>query len=300
MCIKKEKCMEWTIIKSNNDMSVNFIKNYKKGKIEARYVRRCDDYFIVYLSSHSGCNLSCRFCHLTATGQTSFDSVDINTYMEQAKIVLDYYSNKKPTKHVHFNFMSRGEPLENIYFKEGYGPELINNLYVLANGYGLEGSSRISSIFPNTINKELDYYIGIENVIPYYSLYSIDNSFRKRWIPKSLPVKESISLLKEWQNKTGKHVVIHNAFIEGENSSEKNINDICDILIANKLICKMNIVRYNPFDNNKHGTEATEENLEKLKNIFITRMSSEDLLYSNTRIVPRVGFDVKASCGMFV
>lgn len=293
--------MSWDIISSKEDLSVNFIKNYKNGKIECRYVRRVDDYFIVYLSSHSGCNLSCRFCHLTATGQTSFDSVDFNDYIDQAITVLEYYKDHTSIANkVHFNFMARGEPLENEIIKKGRGPELINSLYILANNYGLEGSSRISSIFPNTLNKELDYYIGKENVIPYYSLYSLDESFRKRWIPKSLPVKESLSLLKEWQNNSGKHIVIHNAFIEGENSSEKNINDICDILIDNKLVCKMNIVRYNPFDSNKHGTETTEENLEKLKNIFIDRMSSEGLLYSNTRIVPRVGFDVKASCGMFI
>ena len=292
----------WTNHKSNEDLSVNFIKKFKNGMIEARYVRRCDNYMIAYLSSHSGCNLSCRFCHLTSTGQTSFDSVSLDDYMEQAKLVLDYHKENSniQLKEVHFNFMSRGEPLANESIKAGYGPELINNLYNLSLDYGLLGSSRLSSIFPNTIDKDLQYYIGLENVIPYYSLYSLDDNFRKRWIPKSLPVIETIKLLKEWQLKSGKHVVIHNAFTENENDTVKNINDICDILIENQLVCKMNIVRYNPYDTTKHGTETSEDKLIQLKDIFVNRMSNENLLYKNTRIVPRVGFDVKASCGMFM
>lgn len=291
----------WNILKSKDDQSVNFTKKYHNGLIECRYVRRVGDYFIVYLSSHSGCNYSCRFCHLTATGQTSFDSVTPEEYYQQARTVMEYYKTINiPANKVHFNFMARGEPLANEYISSGHGPEIINGLQNIANEYNVHGSSRISTIMPNTITEPLKYYIGLDNVIPYYSLYSINQDFRKRWIPKSLPVVQSLDILKEWQLESNKHVVIHMAFIENENDDYTNINYICDELISRKLISKLNIVRYNPYNKEKYGNETSNDNLENIKNIFIERMGKEKLLYKNTRIVPRVGFDVNASCGMFV
>ena len=94
---------------SKLDASVNWI--FDTG-VEARYVQRVQDYFIVYLSSHTGCNKACRFCHLTQTGQTSFQHVTLEEYKQQAEVVLAHYDNLikngMPTAtRVNFNFMSR-------------------------------------------------------------------------------------------------------------------------------------------------------------------------------------------------
>ena len=57
---------------------------------------------------------------------------------------------------------------------------------------------------------------------------------------------------------------------------------------------RMNVVRYNPFGPGQ-GKESSEEviqaRFEQLKEV---------MLIPGSRIVPRVGFDVKSSCGMFV
>ena len=56
----------------------------------------------------------------------------------------------------------------------------------------------------------------------------------------------------------------------------------------------MNIVRYNPYSANM-GEEPPEDRIFQLRERI--QGTYPDIV---VRVVPRVGFDVKASCGMFV
>src|SRR3954470_14116196 len=106
--------VDYTAHPSSEDASVNFDRPADVGRIECRYVRRCPDYVVVYLSSQTGCNQGCRMCHLTATGQTRLRDVTHEEFLEQAATVLDHYRRETaPARAVHFNFMARGEPLAN-------------------------------------------------------------------------------------------------------------------------------------------------------------------------------------------
>lgn len=108
---------EFTAHKSGQDASVNWDRPVAIGRLEARYVRRSTDYFVVYLSSQTGCAQGCRMCHLTATGQTRLRDTTIAEMIDQAEIVLDHYRrHAQPARSVHFNFMARGEPLANRAF----------------------------------------------------------------------------------------------------------------------------------------------------------------------------------------
>src|SRR3989440_12933321 len=95
---------DFTSYPSGEDASVNWDRPADVGRIEARYVRRCPDYAVVYLSSQTGCNQGCRMCHLTATGQTRLRNVTYEEFLEQADTVLDHYRrNGPPARSVHFN-----------------------------------------------------------------------------------------------------------------------------------------------------------------------------------------------------
>lgn len=286
------------VLSSDQDWSVNFVFD---NMVEARFVRRTKEYFIVYLSSHTGCNKACRFCHLTQTGQTSFDHVTIDEYLQQAREVLSYYrdfaiKSQGSAEKVNFNFMARGEPLSNIYLRDN-AKFLINELDKMAKELNLETNFNISSIMPTELREKplVEIFQDIPQIYSiYYSLYSVDEGFRKRWLPKSLSVDESLKQIKDWHDNTGKMLALHWAFIEGENDKECQMNSIIEKVREYDLNPKFNLVRYNPYSENQ-GVESSEEVLNRNFNILQNAFN-----HPHSRIVPRVGFDVKASCGMFV
>lgn len=283
------------VLNSQIDSSVNFVEQQLVGFLESRFVRKCDEYFIAYLSSQTGCNRGCTFCHLTATGQTSFVDSSHNDFMAQAIQVFKHYRKEKtPAKYMHYNFMARGEPLANKLLLNS-GDELLSKLGQVAKEEGLPAKFNVSTIMPLTLKKSLIDIFHYVNPTIYYSLYSTNQVWRDKWMPAALPVDEAVSRLKEYQNFSKKIVKIHYTFIAGENDSEEDINASCDVLEKYNLICEFNLVRYNPASPSQ-GVESSTEIINRNLGIIQNRLGFN----SKVQMIPRVGFDVKASCGMFV
>jgi len=284
--------MNLKILNSKLDRSVNFVEEQLEGFIESRFVRKCDDYFIAYLSSQTGCNRGCLFCHLTVTDQTSFIDSSHNDFMAQAiQIFKHYRKQSKPAKWINYNFMARGEPLANKILLDS-GDELLSKLGQIAKEEGLPAKFNISTIMPLTLKKSLIDIFNYVNPTIYYSLYSTNQTWRDKWITAALPVEEALLKLKEYQNFSKKIVKIHYPFIAGENDSEEEINNVCDALDKHSLICQFNLVRYNPASP-EQGEESSEEVINRNLDIIKSRFTGK------VQIIPRVAPDVYASCGMF-
>lgn len=280
---------------SEIDASVNFISDVDIGKLESRYVRRDEEKLVIYLSSQTGCNKACRMCHLTSTGQNKYRDTTLEEYISQANKVWDYYDNaNSPAKKIHYNFMARGEPLDNNLMIEN-STELLSSLKELADKRNIPVKFLVSTILPASLgNKELtDIFRDIHPEI-YYSIYSVNKSFRKKWLPRSLPVFEGLRRLKNWQDVTGKIPRIHFAFIEGENDSESDMVQLAAAVKSFDLTVGLNIVRYNPYSE-KYGRESSEEVIKR--NIEILK---DNCSIAYSKIVAKVGHDVKASCGQFI
>ena len=291
--------MSWSTLSSCQDASVNHaLPTPDGGHWESRYVQRVDRYFICYLSSHTGCAYSCRFCHLTATKQTMMAPATFEDYLQQADRVLDTYRERRdnglpPAEYMHFNFMARGEALANPCLVER-SSELFEALGQRAEDVGLPARFLVSTILPRDFNANLADVLADERAVPYYSLYSVNPKFRKRWLPKALPAEEALARLAQFQQDTGRKVVLHWAFIEGQNDSFEDVEATLDAVEQAGLKAKFNLVRYNPHDA-RHGQEPSEAHLQALFDRISGRLN-----HPGSRIVPRVGFDVKASCGMFI
>jgi 23S rRNA (adenine2503-C2)-methyltransferase len=275
------------------DASVNWVTSGDPGVIEARYVRRAPSYFALYLSSQTGCRQACRMCHLTASGQTRARNVDLREYLEQAEVVLAHARTAAPAEVVHYNFMARGEPLSNPVLLEQAGT-LFDGLFARASALGLRSRFLVSTILPKTLDRPLASIF--DRYLPdiYYSLYSMDDAVRRRWLPNALSARDGLDALVAWQRHSYKIVKIHFAFIEGVNDDDASVHAICDAILQRGLFVHVNIVRYNP-PTPSHGREPPIETLERNVQIFRERLPG-----ARVQLVPRVGFDVSASCGMFV
>lgn len=301
MSFIEDTFMSWTTHPSDADASVNHTLAHADGGIwETRWVQRSKDYGIVYVSSHTGCAFSCRFCHLTATKQTMMTPADENIYLAQLRQSLGTYRQRREEglpaiDKLHINFMARGEPLDNptVLHK---GSELFAEMEHTVHTVQphLDTHFLLSSILPNTLTIPLADVLTHPQAHLYYSLYSLNPQFRKRWVPKALPATVGLDLCQEYQKATGKRVVLHWAFIEGQNDSEQDIDEMLEAVAQRQLRAKFNLVRYNPHDQ-RHGVETEEAKLQHLFAKIQRRLGDPE-----SRIVPRVGFDVKASCGMFV
>lgn len=292
--------MEKQIIPSQLDHSQNIIYTdpAMPGKIEARYVKReSSPYCIVYLSSQTGCVQACRMCHLTATKQTKLANVTPGQFIAQAQDVLDIYDKQNdPVQTVHFNFMARGEALANPWIRNHSGA-ILQDLKALADARNLRSLFLISTIMPQEMKDlELTEVFTDAEVYPeiYYSLYSMDPAFRKKWLPRAIAADAALGKLAAWKSATGKEPKIHYAFIAGENDSEESVVNMVSAMKSHGLTPDINIVRYNSYSE-KYGTESSKDILVRNQEIF-----QELLPKSTVKIIERVGFDVKASCGMFV
>lgn len=269
------------------DGSKNFVWEFDEGqKMEARFVVRNPEELICYISSQSACARACRMCHLTRTGQVNARNFRLSEMLTQAEYVLDEIKPDNQFRIVNFNFMARGEPLDNPKVNS----YTLFELGKLAKSIGLQPRFKISTIMPAGADLDLVDRFGMVQPDIYYSFYSVDPIFRKKWFPKAVECNSALSRLKEWQDFSHKIPRIHFALIAGENDSTASLEDLIATLRLHELRVDFNIVRYNPYDE-----LSAEGNWELAQQILHERMPE-----ARVQVVQRVGYEAKASCGMFV
>ncbi len=281
----------FTALRSALDSSINFSRpDPRGGMVETRFVQRTPERFILYISSMLGCDKACRFCHLTQTGQTNATCLSEDEMVEQARTVLAEVGDAG-AQTVHFNFMARGEPMSN----PAVNRSLFIRLAELAASYGLMSRIKVSSILPDDVwthdPKDL-HANGCPPVDFYYSLYSTDAAWRRRWIPKAMAPTDAMVWLRKFQKETGQRVILHWALIDGENDSAGDARSAAALAKLFGVAADFNLVRYNPA--NGRSSEASEESIRA----FLYEMQAG--IAGRVRTIARVGFDCKASCGMFL
>lgn len=269
---------------SKIDGTLNHV--YDDGS-EFRLVRR-SDHDTLYLSSHTGCALACKQCHLTSTGQTRMVSLSGGEMRERA----DRLHRVSQSKHINFSFMARGDALASPH---------VNGVLVasLLNMRAREQTARvtISTIFPKAfVGDDIASFLfdrfGAFQPQLYWSLYSLNADFLAPWMPEAQDPEIVAKGLVAWQQSTFTDVVIHRPLIAGENDDRSTGEELADFLDLHQLRYRMNLVRYNPPD--ETSREASDAAYARELSLFSRATDGR------VKLQPRVGFDVAASCGMFM
>jgi 23S rRNA (adenine2503-C2)-methyltransferase len=276
------------ILRSSQDPSINIVEERLVGFVESRYVRRHPDYFTAYLSSQTGCNRGCKMCHLTATGQTQFKNCDLLEFLSQYERILNQYRDSPPAKLVHIAWMARGEALANPTVTET-STELLGALAQKSRELDLIPKFNMSTIMPVTMKKSLVHMFPVITPTIYYSMYSVNPDFRRKWLPAAMNVDQALDLLYEYQYVSKKIIKFHGAFISGENDDLSDVRAQMAAIQERGLRAEYNIVRYNPYSP-EQGTES--QRLDEIHTLISEHMPC--------KIISRVGTDVAASCGTFI
>lgn len=278
---------------SLQDRSVNFILP-TRHQFEARYVQRDEDSKIFYVSSQSGCSQGCRFCWLTATKQTAGVNATKDDYLRQLEPLIAH-AKQVGTDHLptHVNFMARGEPFVNPHFLRS--PKKI--LESMESAIGGRVVFKISTILPETVmNCEVpfaDLEWGPQLVDLYVSYYSSRFTFHHKWMPNACRPTDVVHAALAWTELCLGDVYLHRALIKGENDSLEETHEWCRMVKHPGVRPKVNLIAYNPPPGDSHEA-ADPERIEAIA--AITR----EYFPTQVQVVQRVGYDVKASCGMFV
>ncbi|MCM8757500.1 MAG: 23S rRNA (adenine(2503)-C(2))-methyltransferase RlmN [Candidatus Omnitrophica bacterium] len=185
------------------------------------------------LSSQVGCKFSCKFC---ASGILGFKrDLKVGEIIEQ---ILYLNSHHRLTNIV---FMGIGEPLDNY-------ENVLKAIRIINSKEALNfGARRITistcGIIP-AIRKLIEEDLQIELSI---SLHSPDDKIRSLLMPvnKIYPLRELISICKEYIEKTNRQITFEYVLIKGINSDLSFAEKLSKIAKELKL-CKVNLIPANP------------------------------------------------------
>ena len=280
---------------SKMDASVNFLlTGDTQGKFEARYVRRSPEKVSIYLSSQKGCDLACRFCHLTQMGETSTEQASFNVLRMQMQLVMEHVKEQASEHGIplryEVNFMARGEALRNPVIMDP-------DSGIFAELRSLTGSEHttfnISTIFPKDVDLEKTTHLWERpDTELFYSLYTLTPYQRKRWIPKALDPQVVGKFLGAVQARENLPITLHHCFIAGMNDTMLDCEQLVEWAKEHHIRARVNIVRFNSAD--PQYRETPQDKLDKLFKYLWYHFDPK------SRIVDRVGPDVAAACGMFL
>lgn len=282
------------VLVSEIDESINHV--HPDGS-EFRLVRRAD-HDTIYISPFTGCSLSCRYCHLTASGDTVMTPLTRHQMLDRVLPLLPDARGR-----VIFSHMAKGDALANPQVDYMLSRSLLDEAYNMRVPHA---KVAISTIFPKDsigstpIDEFLFERFGPLQPNLYWSLYSLDSKFREYWMPKAMDPRQVLHRLVHWQKVTGLEVVVHHALIDGSadgipsNSTSEDARAIRDFLDESDLRYRVNLVLYNPYKIGM-GREATSSAY-----FMHTRYLSMGLGCTEVRAQPRVAFDIAGSCGCFI
>ncbi len=234
----------------------------------------------VCVSSQAGCKFGCRFCASGIGGwKRNLTVAEILTEILHVK----EEAKQHPNALSHIVFMGTGENLDSY-------ENVMKAIRIINSKEGLNiGARRITistvGIVPK-IKQLATEKIQFELAI---SLHGYDNESRNALMPvnKKYPFDELMQACREYIKETKRQITFEYILIKDVTCSDKAAKSLRKAFKG--MICKMNLIPYNPVSEFEHKTPSREE-------MFAFRDRLEEFGIHATIRTPR-GRDVGAACG---
>lgn len=227
----------------------------------------------VCVSVQSGCRMGCRFC---ATGKNGWGG-DLTA----GQIINQVISI--PHEVTHIVMMGMGEPGDNI-------SEVIRACHVLTAEWGLAaGRSRITvstvGITPAVVRllEETECNITLSLHSPFPDERRIVIPAEVRW-----PFAETLSLLKQYDNRRKRRFTVAYVMVEGINDTRRHLDELKALLSGSGI--RVNLLPYHPLEGDDARSSAMDVMM-RFKHELVTSGTGASVRKSR-------GADIDAACGM--
>ncbi len=202
------------------------------------------------VSTQAGCKFGCRFCASGIGGWTrNLSCAEIVTQVLHVK--EESQTHSRPLSHI--VFMGIGEPLDN-YDNLMRAIRLIND----PKGLGI-GARRITVSTCGVIPRILDMGTEGLQIELAISLHGYDNESRNVLMPvnRKYPFDELIAACRTYQKSYRRQITFEYILIKDVTCSDRAIKALKEAFRG--LICKMNLIPYNPVAEFEHQTPSRNE-----------------------------------------
>ncbi|MCM8782220.1 MAG: 23S rRNA (adenine(2503)-C(2))-methyltransferase RlmN [Candidatus Omnitrophica bacterium] len=224
------------------------------------------------ISSQVGCKFACQFC---ASGTSAF-----KRNLSTGEIIEQLLGSN----FTHIVFMGIGEPLDNY-------DNVLKAIRIINSPFAFNiGSRRITistcGLIPG-IKRLMEEDLQIELSI---SLHAPTDELRNKLLPvnKKYPLKELMSVCKEYIEKTGRQITFEYILIKGINSDLQNAKNLSKI-VKDLRLCKVNLIPCNSLKEVKIEAPRRSETL-----LFRDALLKMGI---NTTLRKPRGQDIEAACG---
>ena len=227
------------------------------------------------VSSQAGCKMGCHFC---MTGRGGFHG-----NLSAALILSQFLSIEEGPELTNAVFMGMGEPLDN------YG-EVMRAITVLTAPWGFAWSPKRITLSTIGVLPKLKRYLDETRCHLAVSLHDPFPEERASIMPveKAYPVREVVSLLKQYDFTGQRRVSFEYTLFEGLNDSFRHADELARMVSG--LECRVNLIRFHKIPDFPYGT-ASDEKMEEFRDRLCRRGVTATVRSSR-------GEDIFAACGL--
>lgn len=270
---------------STKDVVTKFIVDFDGIPTEFTYVDNLTGKDIICVPSQTGCNLGCRFCHLTARQDQIVRQLRPAFTTAAIERVVAMKGRPDANKTLLTSFMGMGEPLlcvdhlasvaGNVYdqFKDTYSEVRFGAATIIPTARLIE----------NLTNRVCASWLPLKL---HWSLHHVDDSKRHEIMPCAVGIQEGAALLTAYRDATRNPVEVHYTIFDG-NDTEECAKRLGDLMLTNSLHVKF--LQFSERPDKVVGRSATVERF----------MNTIDALGVSWEAYAPPGADVQAACGEF-